>query len=183
MSQNSARSRASRQTVRNLILSMLVTCAFALAVWLLFIPRDGDGDPVQVVPYAQEFKQAGRVAPYTVLAPPKGLPDGNRATSVRYTPDPQFGPHWHLGFVTSDEEYVGVEQAAKDTDRFVEKVTHEARKTDAVERIGGADWQRYEGGKYDALVKHDADGVTVVIGTGSAAQIKAVAAALEPAPR
>ncbi|MFC7219957.1 DUF4245 domain-containing protein [Streptomyces polyrhachis] len=181
MSQNPTPSRAARKNVRNLVLSLLVTCAFSGAMWLLFIPRDDGADPVRQVTYTQEATQVARIAPYTVLAPPVDAPTGVRATSVRYTEDAAYGPRWHVGFVTAAEHYVAVEQAAKDTDAFVRKVTFGARATDTVEHIGGADWVRYEGPKYDALVKHDAKGVTVVTGTAPAAQLKAMAAALRPA--
>ncbi|MEV6107558.1 DUF4245 domain-containing protein [Streptomyces sp. NPDC051940] len=181
MSQNRVSSRAAKQTVRNLVLSLLVTCALAGAVWLVLIPHDDDADPVRPVSYSQEFTQAGRVAPYTVLAPPLGAPAGVRATSVRYTPQGEFGPQWHLGFVTAGEEYIGVEQSAENPDVFVRRVTFKADRT-GTEQVAGAAWERYEGAKYDALVKRDANGVTVVTGTAPMEELKGMAEALVASP-
>lgn len=126
-----------------------------LAAWViyLFVPHDEDVDPVKPVRYAVELDSARRAAPYPVLAP-EGLPRTWRATSVKYEGDSPDGAAWHLGFITPDTQYAAVEQSdAARPGKYVADVTQGARRTAKTSRVGGEEWTRYEGEKYDALVR------------------------------
>ncbi|AXK37371.1 DUF4245 domain-containing protein [Streptomyces armeniacus] len=164
------------QTARDMIIS-LVVITLAAGVIYLFVPHDEDKDPVKTVSYGIEVSTARRAAPYPVAAP-QGLSKEWRATSVRYEGGGPEGAAWHLGFVTPGEEYAAVEQSDAPAAGFVKSVTQGARKTAKTERIGGEEWTRYEGGKYDALVRTEPGFTTVVTGTASFGQLKELATAL-----
>ncbi|WP_234380191.1 DUF4245 domain-containing protein [Streptomyces sp. CMB-StM0423] len=170
--------RNSMRTVRNLVGALTVTCGVSLVVYWGVLPREGDGNEMEAVSYSQELGQARRAAPFPVVAP-VGLPDDWRANSVTYRGTGDHGTTWHIGFVTPDDEYVAVEQGSKNADRFIRKVTHDARPTGESRQVAGAEWAHYQGRTYDALV-HKGDGVTTVVtGTGSVKQMERMAAALQ----
>jgi hypothetical protein len=125
---------------------------------------------------------------------PEGLPAKWRATSVRYEADGSEGNAWHLGFVTPDTQYAAVEQSDEQRSaKYVDSVTQGARKTAKTVRVRGEEWTRYEGEKYDALVRTSAGAegkggeagearphTTVVTGTASFDQLRKMAEALRP---
>lgn len=115
-----------------------------------------------------------------MAAPDPGtLPKGWRATSVTYRPAAaQDGALWHLGFLDQNEEYIAVEQSDGKPVPFVEEVTQQARETKRTQRIDGKDWVRYDGDKYDALVREEPGVTTVVTGTASYGQLTKMAEAL-----
>lgn len=154
---------------------MAVIVAVAGAFYLAN-PHDEDADPLPAVDYRVELTTAQRAAPYPVLAP-EGLAKGWKPTSVSYAR--QDGDAWHLGFLDPDREYVAVEQATTPARQYVRDVTHDAENTGESERVGGEEWQRWEGPKYDALVR-DGDGVTTVVtGTAPLERLVEMAEALE----
>ncbi|MEU6081488.1 DUF4245 domain-containing protein [Streptomyces sp. NPDC047108] len=165
------------QTVRDMVLSMAVIGVVVAGIYL-FIPHDPSKDPVKRISYQVELDTARRAAPYPVAAP-EGLPKPWRATSVRYDGGNPDGAVWHLGFLDPDDQYVAVEQSNGRASKFVTKVSHGAEKTGREQRIGDASWVRYEGQKYDALVREERGVTTVVTGTASYAQLAKMAAALK----
>lgn len=164
------------QTVRDMVLSMTVVGLVAGFAYL-FIPHDESREPVRPVNYRVAAETARRAAPYP-LAAPEGLSDEWRATSVRYRAESEFGAAWHLGFVGPDQQYAAVEQSDADPVRFIRHVTHDAEPTGRTQRVNGAKWERWEGPKYDALVRKEPGATTVVTGTASFGRLGALAAAL-----
>ncbi|WP_254665955.1 DUF4245 domain-containing protein [Streptomyces sp. WMMB 322] len=147
-----AERRQGSRTVRGMVPSLAVVLLAAFFIYL-FVPHDESQDPVKPVDYKVELDSARRAAPYPVLAP-EGLPEKWRATSVRYDADSPDGRAWHLGFITPDTQYAAVEQSdEKRPVKYIEDVTHGARKTAKTVRVRGEEWTRYEGEKYDALVR------------------------------
>jgi hypothetical protein len=127
---------------------------------------DDPSDPAPPVDYAAARDAARADAGYPVLAPGQ-LPEGWRATSVRYSPGPQWT--WHLGVLTADEEYVGLEQAPVAPDDLVAEA---AEGTEAVgtTRVDGAVWQlRRDESRGETTLVRQSDGVTTLV-TGSASQ-------------
>jgi Protein of unknown function (DUF4245) len=165
------------KTVRDLGLS-LVVLGFAVFVIYLFIPHDSHADPVQNVPFAVELGQARRDAPYPV-AGPEGLGAHWRSTSVTYdSADPRHVT-WHIGFVDPQQQYVAVEQSNGPAEPFISQVTLKSHRDGTrTVTIGGQVWERYTGGRYDALVRKQPGHTTVVLGTATDAQLRAMAAAL-----
>ncbi|WP_425583688.1 DUF4245 domain-containing protein [Streptomyces macrosporus] len=170
-------SKSGTQTARDMVLSMLVIL-LGVGVVYLFIPHDDSLDPVRPISYDTELITARRAAPYPVAAP-VGLPETWRATSVRYEAQSDHGSVWHLGFMDPDDQYAAVEQSDGESDAFVAEVTHGAEETERVQKIDGEEWTRYEGPKYDALVRREPGVTTVVTGTASFDGLARLAAALE----
>ncbi|MFE3249580.1 DUF4245 domain-containing protein [Streptomyces sp. NPDC059209] len=170
------------QTVRSMFLSMAVVVAVAGAFYLVN-PHDEDADPLPAVDYRVELVTAQRAAPYPVLAP-EGLPKTWKPTSVSYAR--QDGDSWHLGFLDPDREYVAVEQSTASARKYIADVTHQAENTGKTARVGGETWQRWEGPKYDALVRAADGATTVVTGTAPYERLVEMVEALEsdeaPAP-
>jgi hypothetical protein len=172
-----AGSNGKQKSVRNMVLSLGVT-VLAAGVIYLFVPHE-DGTPdLPRVDYRVELLTARRAAPYAVAAP-EGLPDTWKATSVRYRGDKDDA--WHLGFRAPDGEYVQVEQSTQEPAPFIEEASQGAKPTKVTQSIDGMTWTRYTGGRYDALVRQEAEKTTVVAGTGSFEQLTQMAKALETA--
>ncbi|MDF0370316.1 DUF4245 domain-containing protein [Streptomyces sp. NPDC000971] len=174
----SVASKRGKQTVRDMILSMLVITAVAGVVYL-FIPHDDKADPIKAVDYRVELATARRAAPYPVAAP-DGLSKGWKPTSVSY--EGHDGAGWHLGFLDPDDRYVAVEQSTTPAKKYVPEVSRDAENTGRTREVSGRAWEVWEGPKYDALVLH-AEGVTTVV-TGSAPsdRLAEMAAALKTDP-
>nr|WP_093847983.1 DUF4245 domain-containing protein [Streptomyces pini] len=173
----STENKRGRQTARDMVLSLLVILLGAGFVYLL-VPHDDSLDPVRPISYDVELVTARRAAPYPVAAP-AGLPDTWRATSVGYKRQSDLGAVWHLGFMDPDDQYAAVEQSDGEPEKFIRSVTHGAKPADRTQAVGGEEWERYEGAKYDALVRRDSGVTTVVTGTASFESLTRLAAALE----
>ncbi|MFF9338518.1 MULTISPECIES: DUF4245 domain-containing protein [unclassified Streptomyces] len=163
-----------RQTVRGMFQSLGVIMV-AAGVMYLFIPHDENADPVKAKDYRVELVTAQRAAPYPVLAP-EGLGDGWKATVVSYRREQADA--WQLGFLSPDTQFVSVNQSTAEPKKFVPKVTHAAKNTGRTQTVGGREWQRWEGPKYDALVRTEAGATTVVTGTASFETLAEMAGAL-----
>ena len=174
MASERARSAA---TAGDMVRSLAVVLGVVVVV-LLLNARDERGATVREVGYAGPLAQARSAAPYDVVGP-VGLDDDWRATSVR-SPREDGGVVWHVGFVTPEGEYAGLEQAGAETRRFVDRFAEGAEVTGDV-RIDGRAWERLEGGDPEprALVLRDDESTTVVAGTASFDELTALAASLE----
>lgn len=159
-----AGTRGENQTVLNMVLSLGAISLVAGGIYL-FIPHDEDKDPIKTVDTRVEIETVRRAAPYAVAAP-EGLPTGWRATSVSYRAKSDLGAVWHLGYLTPDKEYVGVEQSDTErVSRYVADVTHKAKQGGGAVEVDGKKWTRYRGEKYNALVREEPGVTTVVTGT------------------
>ncbi|MFR9795334.1 DUF4245 domain-containing protein [Streptomyces sp. MS06] len=172
-----AGSNGKQKTVRDMVLSLALIVVAATVVYL-FIPHDDHAPDLKRVDYRVELLTARRAASYPVAAP-EGLPEAWKATSVRFRGD-DFDA-WHLGFQAPDGQYVTIEQSTQKRAVFIDEASQGGKPTDTTEEIGGRTWIRCSGGRYDALVLQDRTGgsTTVVAGTGSFTQLKAMAAALD----
>ncbi|HCA84437.1 MAG TPA: DUF4245 domain-containing protein [Streptomyces sp.] len=168
--------KSAKQTVWDMVLSMAVIGIF-VAVIYVFIPHDESEDPLKRVDYTVELDSARRAAPYRIAAP-EGLPERWKPTSVTYDADSPQGAAWHLGYLDPDEQYVAVEQSDGEPAEFIESVSQGAENTGETRRVAGEEWERYEGEKYDALVREERGVTTVVTGTASYERLVKMAAAL-----
>ncbi|MGW0390337.1 DUF4245 domain-containing protein [Streptomyces sp. NPDC003042] len=164
-----------KQTVWDMVRSLAVIGVVVAGIYI-FVPHDEKADPTRTVDYRVETLTARRAAPYPVAAP-VGLPQEWRATSVTY--ERQNGASWHLGFLDPQRQYVGVEQSTDTSAKYIGKVTQQAKATGQTQQVGDRTWERWDGEKYDALVRQERGYVTVVTGTASFEQLTAMAAALE----
>ncbi|MFF1510658.1 DUF4245 domain-containing protein [Streptomyces sp. NPDC058326] len=164
-----------RQTVRGMFQSLGVILV-AAGVMYLFIPHDENAEPVKAKDYRVELLTAQRAAPYPVLAP-EGLGEGWKATVVSYKRD--NADAWQLGFLSPDTQYVAIHQSTAAPGTYVPDVTHRAKNTGRTQTVAGQVWQRWEGPKYDALVRVDGGATTVVTGTASFERLAEMAGSLQ----
>lgn len=157
----------------------LVVLGLLVFVIYLFVPHGSHAaDPVRPVSFTVELSQARRDAPYPV-AGPEGLDAGWRATTVTYSGADPSNVTWHLGFVDPEQQYVAIEQSNGAADAFVASVTINGHRDGTrTETVAGQVWDRWTGGRYDALVRKEAGVTTVVLGTAPDAQLRRMAAAL-----
>lgn len=145
--------------LRSMALLLIPILAF---VGYQTLVRD-EPDPIAPVDYAGAAAAVPSEAPFSVLVP-EALPVGWRATSVRYSPGPQA--HWHLGVLTADDEYVGLEQVVDDVDDAAMSFAPDTAAAGSI-TIAGQVWQRRTDSARNetALVRQADDMSIVVIGT------------------
>lgn len=163
-----------KQTVRDMVLSIAVIGVLVAGIYV-FVPHSG-GDPVKTVSYQVELGQARRAAPYPVAAP-EGLSSQWRATSVTYDGSDPKNSQWHLGFIDPENQYVAVEQTNGDPQAFISDKTQSSQQNGS-QKVAGQTWQRYDGGRYRALVRKNGGATTAVLGTAPYDQLAQMAAAL-----
>lgn len=152
-----------QRSAAGMIGAMLVLLAVIAAfVTLRELNRSDPQSPVRAVDYEQSLRFARAQADLPILAP-EPLPEGWRATSVEFVPDP---PRWHLGMLTAADRYVGLEQSRSDVDDMVETyVDREAVPGGSVE-IAGEPWRSWTDDGGDTALTRVEDGVTtLVVGT------------------
>lgn len=156
-----------------MVVVLLVVGAF---VGWRALNRDNSGVGVQAVDYRAWLKAAVQDHRLAAVAPPS-LPSGWTATSASYTSG--VSPHWHLGVLTPDRQYVGIEEGLAPADEQVSQyVDANATRGPAVS-IGGHRWQTYTDARGDhAFVRSFAaprGGVTetlLVVGSAPVSQIR-----------
>ena len=141
---------------------VLLAIVAVIGAWQAFL-SDEPGDPARPVDYRAALTAARADAPYAVLGPVE-LPAGWRATSVRY--EPGEGSAWHLGVLTDEDEYVGLEQATGPPGELLDQVAPETAPAGTVE-IDGDTWRlrRSDDGTETTLVREETGATTVVTGT------------------
>lgn len=145
----------------DIVRSMIALVAIILVLFGIgkFFSSD-PGDPVKPVDYAQVTQQARPAAAYPLYAPAT-LPDGWRATSARFNTSA-----WHLGFLTDDSKYIGVEQVDVSVDRAVDTYAPESRISGKAS-VAGHQWDLRQGPDNN-LTYVRRDGESTLLITGSA---------------
>jgi len=122
--------------------------------------------PVDAIDYATIVDQARPAAGFDLLAP-SSLPKGWKATSASLNID-----WWHLGVLTDDEEYIGLEQIKGSSDRAVARFA-DGSKADGKTEIDGETWAVRKGPlKRTTYVRTAGDVTTLVVGTTSRSVIE-----------
>lgn len=134
----------------------------------------------ETVDYQAVSRQAAGEASYPLLVPP-ALPAGWQATQARWDATAQ---HWHLGLLTEDDVYVGVEQMRSATVDDLVDTYLEGGEPDGEIAVGGAPWRVYvdAASERTALLTTSAGVTTMVIGGQPRAVLGSFADSLEPAP-
>jgi hypothetical protein len=115
--------------------------------------------PTRAVDYQQAVESSRTVADFDLYAP-DSLPRGWRATSVRFEES-----SWHLGVVTDEDDYVGLEQVRDSAQRAVERFGKGSRAYGQTV-IGGENWALRTGPRDDlTYVRQDAEMAIIVTGT------------------
>jgi hypothetical protein len=153
-----------QRSFRGMVGAMLVLLLFVAAfVAFRSAVRNDPADPVKAVDYKHPAEYARSSADFDVLVP-RPLPDGWIATSARYVDEPEQS--WHLGMLTHDRRYVGLEQAERPASSMVEEFVDENAVQGGQVRLGGQSWQRWsDRGDDVALVRTGTGVTTLVVGT------------------
>ena len=157
-------SKRLRQTVRDMVISMLVVSG---AVVLLVAPWNrSQPDPVRIVDPASVVEGARASEPWPVLAP-KGLPSTWRCTNARISTASDGQDVVHLGYLTPSTTSAAIDQSATKQLTFVRELTVDAQPVGTAQ-IDGVTWQKLEtsDGKRRAYVR-EADGATYVVSGGA----------------
>jgi hypothetical protein len=152
-----------QRSVGGLVGAMLVILAVVIAfVVLREVNRNDPASPVRAIDYSRDADFARDQAKFAVVAP-ASLPQGWRATTARYVPGAE--EQWHLGLLTEDDRYVGLEQSADSAETMVEQhVDEDATRGEPV-AVAGAEWTTWRDDEGDlALVREDGGTTTLVVG-------------------
>lgn len=161
-----------QRSFSGLVGAMLVLILFvaAFVVFRAFVRDDPEVD-APALDYITPARFARETADFPILAP-ASVPDGWKATSVEFVQQPE--QEWRVGFLTDEEEYIGIEQAQRPIPDMVEDFVDEEAVQGEDVTIEGEQWQSWtdEGG--DLAFALEADGVTsLVVGTVPRAQLVA----------
>lgn len=117
-------------------------------------------DPVKAVNYTTPARYARRAATFDLLAP-RRLPPGWIATSVRF----QDGQDqtWHLGCLTDQRRYVGLEQADAPLDSMLEDFVGQDATRGPDVPVAGRTWQSWTTPDGDRALVRETDQVTTVV--------------------
>jgi len=172
--------RSTGGLVGAMIVTVLAVAAFA---GLNALKTDHPDTAVRTVDY-QAMVRAGRADHKLMVMAPATLPQGWKATSATY----QTGssPAWHLGLLTDQGKYVGVEESLGGVRDLVEEhVDPDAQQGEDVE-IDGITYQTWTdaGGDYALSHEVEVEGGSayeswLVVGTAPEATIRDFAARLE----
>jgi len=142
----------------------MVVLVLVVAGFVIFreINRNDPANPVKALDITQSVEFAREEARFPLLAPAE-LPEGWIATSVRFERGRQQS--WHLGMLTDEEKYVGLEQERQPLDDMVEEhVDEEAERGDDVV-VDGQTWQTFTDEDDDlALVRETPEVTTLLVG-------------------
>ncbi len=160
--------KGGRETAVDMVRTLLVILVPVLLL-VLVVARQPSPDPVRVVDWKPQAALAAAQAPFPVVAP-AGLEPSWRATSVRYEPVPtqRDATVWHLGFLTPEGTYAGVDQSDARADDFVKDATSKGAPAGEAS-IGGATWHRYQVGADGVRALARPWGTSTVVVSGSAA--------------
>jgi hypothetical protein len=166
-----------QRSFAGMIGALLVLLALVAAfVAFRAINRVEPETPVRAVDYQRTVDFARQNVDLPLLAPPE-LPTGWRATSVNFDEEPA---RWHLGVLTDNDRYVGLEQSRSSLRTMVERyVDPDAVPGEPVE-VEGRPWRTWtdEGG--DTALGRTAGGVTtLVVGSPSREALVDYVASLE----
>ena len=162
-----------------MVVVLLVVGAF---VGWRVLNRDNSGVGIQPVDYHGWLKAAKQDNRLRAVVP-HPLPQGWEATSASYLSG--VSPHWHLGVLTPDKQYVGIEEGlAPEADQVSAYVDANAVHGPDV-RIDDVTWHSWsDSGGDHALARSfpaprgDVKETLVVVGSAPIDQIRAYAASL-----
>lgn len=144
------------------LLGLILVTLFGVGKLLTVTPDE----PTHPVDYQSAAESSRKVADFELLAPTT-LPHGWRATSVRFDPDA-----WHLGVLTADDDYIGLEQARVSEQRAIERFAEGSRAAGSV-TLDGVTWSRRSGpGDDTTYVRRQEDMTILVTGTASPRDIE-----------
>jgi hypothetical protein len=165
-----------RKTVSDMVRSLALVLVLVAVIVAFNVAQQPDR-VVQTVDYPAALAEARSLAAYDVLGP-EPVPAGWRVTSAR-TERSGGGLAWHVGLVTSTEEYAAVEQSDGDRRALLDTVASGARPAGTAD-VAGQSWRRLTGGDPEerALVRTADRVTTVVAGNAPWSQLRVLAGSL-----
>lgn len=154
-----------QRSAAGMIGAMAVLVALIVGfVVLRDLNRQVPPSPVTAVDYQASVTFARERASFDVLAPER-LPSGWRATTVEFTPEPS---RWHLGVLTDQKQYVGLEQAISSEEAMVTTYVDAEPTRGPDITIDGQTWSSWSDAGGDlGLVREDGAATTLVVGTAA----------------
>lgn len=160
-------------SVANMVRSLVVILAL-MALVILIVPRVNrvTQPPLDVAGSADTIADQSGLP----IEVPVGLPDGWRATSVRYERSTDDVMTWHVGYETPDNQYVAIEQGQDATAAWITAQTNRAPFVGYV-TAGGRRWAQYKLDlKTQNSLVHRPESAkaltTIVTGTGTFEQLE-----------
>jgi len=165
------------------LIGALIVTVGAVVAFVLFraLTSDDQPTPVRAVDYSASVEGARTDGKLTVLAPDR-LPLGWKATSATYTRG--VSPTWHLGMLTGDTRYVGVEEARESVEDLVEEHVDENALRGKDVTIGSQKWQTWTDSDGDYAVARALEGPqgaeesVLVLGSAPERQVRQLAGSL-----
>ena len=152
----------------DVVRSVAVLGAIVLLLWGVgrFLFGVEPDEPTRTIDHVAAIEASREAVDFDLLAP-EDLPDGWRATSLRVDDDA-----WHLGVVTDDDEYVGLEQVRESVRTAVRQLAEGSRPAGDV-TVDGERWALRTGPRDDTtFVRRAGDTTVLVTGTASRAQLE-----------
>lgn len=136
----------------------------AVAAVVLLVPRSQQ-PVVQPVDLGAAVQAAESVGDVPVLVPEPGE-DWQLTSARREDPDGQLPATWHLGWLTPEEQYAGLEATAAASPTWVRQVTGDGEQVDTLE-IDGRTWAVLVGAEdgRTSLLLEEPDRTVVVTGS------------------
>lgn len=162
--------RAKKPSTTSDLIRSLVVIIVPLVLITIFFTRNLEDHPVSVVDWQPVAAAARSEAPFPVLTP-VNLPPGWRAVQATWVKtgepylngDPSARNLWKLGFLTSDDVFIGLTQGDLRPDELVRDETREGV-ADGQSVVSGQTWERFVSpdGRTRSLVQRDPEVTTVV---------------------
>lgn len=156
-------SQRGNPSLGDILRTVFVLGAMILAVWFVanLVYSKTPEDVVPKVDHVAAIAEARAVASYPIVAP-RDLPSGWRANGARFEPAETQQP-WHLGVITEDGEYIGLDQAKRSVDAMVRSYARGSKAAGEAE-FGGIEWSVRRGpGSSVAYVRTVGDSVVIVV--------------------
>jgi hypothetical protein len=164
---SSPRSTRGNPSMGDIMRSMAVIGLIILALYgigKIFTQEPESATPA--IDYATIVDQARPAAGFELLAP-SSLPKGWKATTASLNID-----WWHLGVLTADEEYIGLEQVKVSVDRAVDRFANGSKAAGTAE-IDGKTWAVRKGPQdRTTYVRREGGVTTLVNATGPRSEVE-----------
>lgn len=132
------RDKRKSQTVGNMVFALVICLAVvAFLITVTWRPKK-EAEP-NAVEYTAQLQDARKAASW--VRGPEPMPSGWTATSVEFRAPQQEPITWHLGVVTNEKKYVGLEQSNVSGGKYVaDKLGRTS--DDGTASVAGVTWQR-----------------------------------------
>ena len=150
------RDKRKSQTVGNMVFALVICLAVvAFLITVTWRPKK-EAEPT-AVEYTAQLQDARKAAAW--VRGPEPMPSGWTATSVEFRTPQQAPITWHLGVVTNEKKYVGLEQSNVSGGKLVaDKLGRTS--DDGTATVAGVTWQR------KVLLDRKSENALILVGSG-----------------